>query len=273
MAQVELFIEGRTARVHLNRPDARNALTFGMDVLLSRFWRQVDEDPEIWTVVLTAQGDEAFCIGADMSEARPAAPRLAVGGGLTGIGGPLVPLSKPLVAAVQGFCVGAGFELAMCADVIVAAENAQFGLPETRRGIIGECGVVHRAVRRLPHHVAMAMILTGERIDARAAERFGLVNQLVPLAGLSDAAMDWAARINKASRWRTGPPRPPLQRACPPARGGAGQPLRGDRELRGQRRRARARRRYRARAYACLDWSLICWGKREIPDWRFTRGA
>ncbi|WP_285021439.1 enoyl-CoA hydratase-related protein [Novosphingobium sp. fls2-241-R2A-195] len=199
MAQVELFIEGRTARVHLNRPDARNALTFGMDVLLSRFWRQVDEDPEIWTVVLTAQGDEAFCIGADMSEARPAAPRPAVGGGLTGIGGPLVPLSKPLVAAVQGFCVGAGFELAMCADVIVAAENAQFGLPETRRGIIGECGVVHRAVRRLPHHVAMAMILTGERIDARAAERFGLVNQLVPLAGLSDAAMDWAARINKAS--------------------------------------------------------------------------
>src|SRR3546814_12862119 len=80
---------------------------------------------------------------------------MALAGGLTGIGGPLVTLKKPLIAAVQGFCVGGGFELAMCADVIVAAENAQFGLPETRHGIIGECGVVHRAVRQLPQRVAM----------------------------------------------------------------------------------------------------------------------
>jgi crotonobetainyl-CoA hydratase len=198
MAEVELFIDGHVARVHLNRPDGRNAVTPTMDLHLRDLWLSLDNDPEIWTVVLSAEGD-AFCIGADLSEQNADHPRIAVGGGLTGIGGPLVRLSKPMVVAVQGFCVGAGFELAMCADIIVAAENAQFGLPETRHGIIGECGVVHRVVRQLPHHVAMALILTGERIDAATAERFGLVNQVVAPDQLLDAAMAWAARINKSS--------------------------------------------------------------------------
>jgi len=112
---------------------------------------------------------------------------------------PLVTLKKPLIAAVQGFCVGGGFELAMCADIIVAADTAQFGLPETKVGIIGECGVVHRAMRQLPHHIAMAMILTGDRIKAEAAERHGLVNEVVPYAELAATARKWADKINTAS--------------------------------------------------------------------------
>lgn len=217
MADVELFVDGHVARVHLNRPGARNALTPAMDRHLRDLWLSLNDDPEIWTVVLTAEG-EAFCIGADLSEQSADLPRIAVGGGLTGIGGPLVRLSKPLVAAVQGFCVGAGFELAMCADIIVAAQNAEFGLPETRHGIIGECGVVHRVVRRLPHHVAMAVILTGERIDAVTAERFGLANQVVAPDQLLDVAMAWSARINKSS---------PLanQAALAAVRGGLALPL------------------------------------------------
>lgn len=199
MADVELSFEGSMARVHLNRPGARNAITREMDVLLSGMWREINDNPDIWTVLLTSEGDEAFCIGADLSEPRPETVRLAVGGGLTGIGGPLVRLKKPMVAAVQGYCVGAGFELAMCADIIVAADTAQFGLPETRHGIIGECGVVHRAVRQLPHHIAMAMILTGERIGAQAAERFGLVNDVVAADRLIAAAMTWVNKVNKAS--------------------------------------------------------------------------
>src|SRR3546814_4103614 len=87
----------------------------------------------------------------------------------------------------------------MCADVIFAAENAQFGLPETRHGIIGECGVVHRAVRQLPQRVAMAMILTGERIDAGTALRHGLVNEVVPTGNLETAAAGWAEKINKCA--------------------------------------------------------------------------
>src|SRR5690554_1112565 len=114
---------------------------------------------------------------------------MAVGGGLTGIGGPLVKLKKPLIAAVQGYALGGGFELAMCADIIVAANTTQFGLPETKVGIIGECGVVHRAVRQLPYRIAMAMILTGERLGAEDAYRYGLVNEVVEAGQQLNAAM------------------------------------------------------------------------------------
>jgi enoyl-CoA hydratase/carnithine racemase len=149
--------------------------------------------------IVSAEGEKAFCIGADVSEGPERKTRMALAGGLTGIGGPLLTLKKPLIAAVQGFCVGGGLELAMCADIIVAADTAQFGLPETRHGIIGECGVVHRAIRQLPHHIAMAMILTGERIDAAAAAQYGLVNEVVPYGGLADAAMKWAGKVTKCA--------------------------------------------------------------------------
>jgi len=170
-----------------------------MDDLLLDAWNAINADPDIWVAVLSAEGEKGFCIGADVSGGAERKTRMALGGGLTGIGGPLVTLKKPLIAAVQGFCVGGGFELAMCADIIVAAETAQFGLPETKVGIIGECGVVHRAMRQLPHHIAMAMILTGERIKADAAERYGLVNEVVPFADLAATAQKWADKIAAAS--------------------------------------------------------------------------
>ncbi len=199
MADVEYTKDGHIARVRLNRPETLNAITQDMDQQLLQAWTDANSDPAIWCVVLSAAGEKAFCIGADVSGGAQRKTRVALAGGLTGIGGPLVSLSKPLVAAVQGFCVGGGFELAMCADVIVAAENAQFGLPETKVGIIGECGVVHRAVRQLPHRIAMAMILTGERIKADVAERHGLVNEVVPLADLEGASLRWASKVNAAS--------------------------------------------------------------------------
>lgn len=199
MADVEFSVENHVAHVRLNRPQGMNAITGAMDDLLFDAWKTINDDPDIWSVILSAEGEKAFCIGADVSEGPERKTRMALAGGLTGIGGPLVTLKKPMVAAVQGFCVGGGFELAMCADIIVAAENAQFGLPETRHGIIGECGVVHRAVRQLPYHIAMAMILTGERINAAAAAQYGLANEIVPLENLAGAAAEWAAKINKAA--------------------------------------------------------------------------
>lgn len=199
MADVEFTIEGHVAHVRLNRPQGLNAITQEMDDLLLDAWNTINADPEIWCAVLSAEGEKGFCIGADVSGGAERKTRMALGGGLTGIGGPLVTVKKPLIAAVQGFCVGGGFELAMCADIIVAAENAQFGLPETKVGIIGECGVVHRAMRQLPHHIAMAMILTGERIKADVAERFGLVNEVVPFADLAATAQKWADKLNAAS--------------------------------------------------------------------------
>jgi len=199
VSDLTFTIDGHIAHVRLNRPQGLNAITPAMDQAMLEAWTEINSDPDLWAVILSAEGEKSFCIGADVSGGTDRAGRMALAGGLTGIGGPLVKLKKPMVAAVQGFCVGGGFELAMCADIIVAADTAQFGLPETKVGIIGECGVIHRAIRQLPYRIAMAMILTGERINADTAHQYGLVNEVVPYADLSTAAQKWADKINAAS--------------------------------------------------------------------------
>ncbi|MDF2443074.1 MAG: hypothetical protein JWR01_1277 [Subtercola sp.] len=198
----ELLYEVRehVAYLTLNRPKALNSISHDLDVELAQKWDEIDADPDIWVAVLSAAGDRAFCAGADISGGAGAhSSRLALGGGLTGIGGPLRILKKPLIAAVHGYALGGGFELAMCADLIVAADNTQFGLPEVKAGIIGESGVMHRAIRQLPHHIALALILTGERMPAVDAERYGLVNEVVPFAELQQAAEKWARKLTVAS--------------------------------------------------------------------------
>jgi enoyl-CoA hydratase/carnithine racemase len=191
--------DGTVARVTLDNPKALNAISPTMDDELLAAWREIDADPDIWVAVLDASHGKAFCAGADVSGGTDRDRRMALGGGLTGVGGPRYVLRKPLVAAVHGYVIGGGFELAMCADVIVAADDAQFFIPEVKAGIIGESGILHRAVRRLPHHVAMGMILTGERLPAAKAEQYGLVNEVVPVAELRAAADRWAGRITAAA--------------------------------------------------------------------------
>jgi enoyl-CoA hydratase/carnithine racemase len=199
MADIEFSRAGHVAHVKLNRPKALNALTRAMDEALFEAWTTINDDPDIWVAVLSAEGERAFCSGADVGGGTEPRSRLALGGGLTGIGGPLLTLRKPLVAAVQGYALGGGFELAMCADVIVAADTAQFGLPETKAGIMGECGVMHRAMRQLPYRLALTMILTGDRLPAKDALAFGLVNEVVEPAALLDAASRWAEKIMGAA--------------------------------------------------------------------------
>jgi crotonobetainyl-CoA hydratase len=193
-------VDNHIARLTLNRPKALNSISYDLDVELAAAWDTIDNDPDIWVVVLGAAGDRAFCAGADISGGTEAnAARLALGGGLTGIGGPLRVLKKPLIAAVHGYALGGGFELAMCADIIVAADTTQFGLPETKAGILAECGVMHRAIRQLPHHIALALVLTGERMPAADAYRYGLVNEVVPFDQLQETATAWAQKICAAS--------------------------------------------------------------------------
>jgi enoyl-CoA hydratase/carnithine racemase len=197
---VKFVQDEHIARVTLDRPQALNSINPEMDSALYEAWTEINANPEIRVAILSATGEKAFCAGADVSGASgEPTRRMALGGGLTGVGGPLLTLRKPLVAAVQGYAIGGGFELAMCADIIVAADNTQFGIPEVKAGIIGEAGIMHRAIRQLPHHIALAMILTGDRIKAADAERFGLVNEVVPYAELGAAAQQWAERLAAVS--------------------------------------------------------------------------
>ena len=199
MADIEYSREGHVAHVRLNRPKSLNAINAAMDQALFDAWHEINNNPEVWVVILSAEGERAFCAGGDVSGGAEQTSRMALGGGITGIGGPLVTLKKPMVAAVQGYVLGGGFELAMCADLIVAATTAQFGLPETKAGIIGECGVMHRAIRQLPYRVGLAMILTGDRLSAKDALAYGLVNEVVEPDALMEAASRWAAKITAAS--------------------------------------------------------------------------
>jgi Enoyl-CoA hydratase/carnithine racemase len=196
---VEFAKDGQVAHVTLDNPRALNAISPQMDDALFAAWNEINDDPDIWVAVLSATGEKAFCAGADVSGTEGPDRRMALGGGLTGVGGPLLTLRKPLIAAVQGYVIGGGCELAMCADIIVAADTAQFGIPETKVGIIGEAGIMHRAIRQLPHHIALAMILTGERLPAAKAEQFGLVNEVVPYADLAATAQRWAEKVTAGS--------------------------------------------------------------------------
>ena len=200
MADVELKREGHLLHVRLNRPKSLNAINGEMDDALFAAWQEIDSDPEIWAGLLSAEGEKAFCVGADVRGGASKSPRrMALGGGLTGVGGPLVQLRKPLIAAVQGYVLGGGFELAMCADVIVAASGTQFGIPETAAGIMGESGIMHRAIRQLPYRIALSMVLTGERLGAAEARQYGLINEVVEFSGLMQAANRWAEKLMAAA--------------------------------------------------------------------------
>jgi crotonobetainyl-CoA hydratase len=198
MPDVEFSVDGHVASVRLNRPKALNSVTPEMDAAMADAWAEINSNPQIRVAVLSAEGERAFCAGADV-KVEQAGPRVAFGGGITGVGGPLVAVQKPLVAVVQGYCLGGGFEMVMCADVIVAADTTQFGMPEVKAGILGESGIMHRSIRQLPYRIAMAMILTGDRLAAADALKFGLVNEVVGYDELGDATANWTEKLLAAS--------------------------------------------------------------------------
>lgn len=189
---------GRVLIVTLDRPDVRNALHRAASDELDEVWTTYETDPELRVAILTGSGDKAFSAGYDMKDAgeKSGAAFLAHRhprgfGALTHRFG----IVKPLIAAVNGVAVGGGFELALACDVIVAAEQAEFGFPEPRVGRMAMDGGMHRLVRHIPLKIAMGMLLTGRRITAAEALRVGLVNEVVPLAKLMEAAHAWADEI------------------------------------------------------------------------------
>ncbi|GAC1396093.1 MAG: enoyl-CoA hydratase-related protein [Chloroflexota bacterium] len=194
--------DGRIARITLDRPEALNALDpRHNDDLAAAFYRFRD-DPDVAVAIVTGTGDRAFCAGAALTALSPPAAAAARRGE------PLfrVPLGgvtrgfqtwKPIIAAINGYAMGGGLEIALCCDLRVAAEHARFGFPEVRVGIFPGAGGTQRLPRVIPPALALEMILTGEPIDAREALRRGLVNRVVPLAELGAAATSLAESILK----------------------------------------------------------------------------
>ena len=185
---------GAVAVITLNRPDQRNAINADMSNALREALDQLEADPNLRVGVLRAEGP-TFCAGMDLKVfAKGDAEPVVFGkdrlGGLVSR-----QRSKPLIAAVQGPALAGGFELVLACDIVIAAQEASFGLPEPKIGLIAGAGGAIRLSTRLPHALAQAMLLTGEPIDAQRAAHHGLVYQVMPASELEAAAQDLASRI------------------------------------------------------------------------------
>jgi crotonobetainyl-CoA hydratase len=183
--------------VTLNRPDARNAVNLAVHLAVGAALEAANDDPQVRAVIVTGAGD-VFCAGADLkavsrgeslSPDDPARKAWGFAGFVTHA------ISKPIIAAVNGPALGGGTEIALASDIVVAADTATFGLPEVKRGILAAAGGAFRLAQQLPRKLAMEMLLTGDPISAARALELGLVNAVVPRAGLLDAALGMAARI------------------------------------------------------------------------------
>ncbi|MFC1941255.1 enoyl-CoA hydratase-related protein [Chloroflexota bacterium] len=187
----------RIAYVTLNRPEVMNALHLPAHEELWGVWCDFRDDPEVWVAILTGAGERAFSVGNDLKyqAAHGGEPNpVLIPGGFGGITNRF-DCNKPIIAAVNGYALGGGFEIALACDIIIAAEHARFGLPEPSVGLAAGAGGVHRLPRQVPLKVAMGMMLTGRHITAEEAYRIGLVNEIVPLNDLIPCAERWAQEI------------------------------------------------------------------------------
>ncbi len=183
--------EGGVLEVTLDRPKA-NAIDLATSRLMGETFKAFRDDPELRVAILTTAGDKFFSAGWDL---KAAAGGDAVDGdyGVGGFGGlqELRGLNKPVIAAVNGMAVGGGFELALSADLILASEETTFALPEIRAGTLADAATV-KLPKRMPYHIAMDLLLTGRWMDAAEAQRWGLVNEILPADKLMDRAWELA---------------------------------------------------------------------------------
>src|SRR4051812_43298002 len=193
---------GHVAYVTITRPEVMNALHPPASRELGEKWDEFAADDDAWVAVLTGEGDKAFSAGNDLKytaemsrlprEQRPDLSMPSGGfGGLTS----RFDLFKPIIARVNGFALGGGLEMALACDIIVAADHAEVGLPEPRRGLIAGALGVHRLPRQIPLKAAMGYMLTGRHIPAQRAYELGLVSEVVSLAKLDEAVDGWVNDI------------------------------------------------------------------------------
>ena len=196
---IKAEVKGNAGLITLNRPKALNALCDGLldDVIHAA--RVFDKDDNIGAIVITGS-EKAFAAGADIKEMSKRTYVQCYNNNQFENWTDITKLSKPTIAAVSGFALGGGCELAMMCDIMIAAENAKFGQPEITLGVIPGCGGTQRLLRAIGKSKAMEMVLTGRMIDAAQAERDGLVCKVVPNDKLLDSALEMANKIASFSR-------------------------------------------------------------------------
>ncbi|MEM1399168.1 MAG: enoyl-CoA hydratase [Pseudomonadota bacterium] len=201
MAYETLIVEtrGRVGLITFNRPKALNALNSMLIEELTRALDGMEADDEIGCIVLTGS-EKAFAAGADIKEMADKSFIDVVAEDFIASWGRVAASRKPVIAAVSGYALGGGCELAMMCDFILAGDNAKFGQPEINLGIIPGAGGTQRLTRLVGRAKAMEMVLTGRQMGAEEAERSGLVSRVVPAADLVDEAIKTAERIAELSR-------------------------------------------------------------------------
>lgn len=188
----------KIAIITLNRPEVMNAINRELAQALCDAWTDFAEDPGVSVLIITGAGEKAFCVGADLKEKEDKGDihvtsfwdgsfRLPMRG---------AEIYKPVIAAINGHCLGGGLELALLADIRIASENAAFGQPEIRLGIFPGMGATQRLPRTLPYNLAAEILFTGERLGAAKALEIGLVNRVVPSQDLMKTALSVAETIS-----------------------------------------------------------------------------
>jgi enoyl-CoA hydratase len=186
--------DGAIGVVTLNRPQALNALSYALVKDLSLAMQELDHDKDIRAIIVTG-GEKVFAAGADIKEMADRGPFDERIHERLGYRDQINKITKPVIAAVSGFALGGGCELAMSCDIIIASETARFGQPEVNLGIIPGSGGTQRLTHLVGKHRAMELVLTGDIINATDAERFGLVNRVVPVELLLEEAKNVAKKI------------------------------------------------------------------------------
>ncbi|GAA0947672.1 crotonase/enoyl-CoA hydratase family protein [Nonomuraea longicatena] len=183
---------GGVATITINRPKARNAINGAVARGIAEALDALEARPDVAAYVLTGAGGY-FSAGMDLKGFLTGDLPVVEGRGFGGIAE--APPTKPIVAAVEGYALAGGFELALSCDLIVASAEARFGLPEPKRGLVAGAGGIMRLPRRIPYHVAMEIALTGEHYPAARLYELGLVNRVTPAGGALESALELAGRI------------------------------------------------------------------------------
>jgi enoyl-CoA hydratase/carnithine racemase len=190
--------DGRLLIVTIRRPEVMNALHPPANQELSRVFDEFEQDPELWIGIVTGAGERAFSAGNDLKFQAAGNRVTTPSGGFGGITSRFT-LDKPLIAAVNGVAMGGGFEIALACDVIIAAENATFALPEPRVGLAALAGGIHRLPRKIGLSRALPLMLTGRRFGAREALEWGVAAEVVPTGEALKGARRWAEEMLQCS--------------------------------------------------------------------------